>query len=58
VVVCNARRLSGKGKKNDKFDDLKLADLLRLNGLQGVFHHQRREFSEIKQLVVIYNQLT
>lgn len=58
VVVCNPRLLSGKGKKNDKLDATKLADLLRLNALRGVYHHQRRSFSEIKQLVVIYNQLT
>lgn len=58
VVVCNPRKLGKKEKKNDARDAADLADLLRLNGLQGVYHHQRREFSEIKQLVVIYNQLT
>jgi hypothetical protein len=58
VVVCNPRTTSDKGKKNDKLDARKLADLLRLGAINGVYHHQRRSFSEVKQLVCIYDQLT
>ena len=57
VIVCNARTLKDKGLKNDDLDALKLADLLRLNAIKGVYH-QTRSVTEIKQLVAIYTQLT
>lgn len=59
VVVCNKRKHSNKGKKkSDKIDTEDLANLLRLNAVEGVYHHQRRSVSEVKQLVCIYSQLT
>ena len=58
VIVCNARKLGRKEQKNDARDAKDLADLLRLNGLKGVYHYHRQTISSVKQLVVIYNQLT
>jgi transposase len=58
VIVCNPRLLGKKEQKNDARDAKDLANLLRLNALKGVYHYQRQTVSEIKQLVVIYNQLT
>lgn len=58
VLVCNPRKLNKKEQKNDWRDALDLANSLRLNELQGVYHHCGREFSQLKQLVVGYEQLT
>lgn len=58
VIVCNPRSSSDKGVKNDKLDARKLANLLRLGAIKGVYHHQRRSITELKQLVCLYHQLT
>lgn len=57
VIVCNARTLKDKGLKNDDLDALKLAELLRLKAIKGVYH-QTSSVTELKQLVAIYHQLT
>ena len=43
VVVCNPRKnaLLKHGNKNDRIDARKLADLLRLNDLEPVYHGQK-----------------
>jgi transposase len=58
VVVCNVRKTFNKDQKSDKRDAQKLARLLRLGEIKGVYHHRRQMVGEIKQLVCIYNQLT
>jgi hypothetical protein len=38
VVACNPKHNRIEGSRNDRVDAVKLAELLRLNGLKGVYH--------------------
>jgi len=58
VLVANPRKSSNKGVKNDKRDARKLAEMLRIGALRGVYHQARQAIAELKQLVAVYDQLT
>ena len=55
VIVCDPRKIATKGIKDDRHDAERLAELLRLNGLQAIYHepHDRR----LKELVRCYEAL-
>jgi len=58
LIVCNPRdeKLKSKGNKSDDIDAYKLAELLRLGGIKGVYHGQE-EMRKLKELTRCYQYL-
>lgn len=54
VVVCDPRKIVNQGNKNDKIDAMRLAELLRTNGLTPVYHGEMSTRA-VKELVRSYN---
>ena len=54
VVVCDPRKIAGQGRKADKPDAKRLAELLRTNSLSPVYHGERstRALKELAQSYV------
>jgi len=56
VVVCNPRKIAKQGTKGDKPDAKRLADLLRTNGLNPVYHGERSS-KAVKDLAQSYSSM-
>lgn len=57
VVVCNARKITLPGNRNDRIDARELADLLRCNRISVVFH-QDTGLRTLRELARTYAVLT
>ena len=57
VVVCDARKITRQGNKNDRLDARELADLLRCNRLSAVFH-QDTGLRTLREVARTYAVLT
>ena len=55
VVVCDPRKITRHGNKNDRFDARELADLLRCNRISAVFHGETglRSLRELARTYVV-----
>lgn len=58
VVVCDARKITHQGNKNDRIDARELADLLRCNRISAVFHQDTglRTLRELARTYVVLTQ--